>query len=148
MGRTQVHFATGPSIDEILPEGRHGPAVKMDDRAKQPVISGMRSDAQILIYIDLKKALAAGCPFYRSENGVILSEGIELTGKENEDKTNETKQKVIPLEFFDVVVERKAGLGILWEKGQVVQELPAELAGKKNPKARVDSRKSGRGGKR
>ncbi|KAL1971097.1 hypothetical protein VTN77DRAFT_48 [Rasamsonia byssochlamydoides] len=150
MGRTQVHFATGPSLDEVLPNGRQGPTAKLDpDLTKQSVISGMRSDAQILIYIDLKKALAAGCPFYRSENGVILSEGIDVVGKENEDKSDETKQKVVPLEFFDVVVERKVGLGILWENGRVVQELPAELASKKNPKGvRVESSRRGRGGKR
>lgn len=139
MGRTQVHFATGPSLDEVLPNGRQG---RPTQQQKQTVISGMRSDAQILIYIDLKKALAAGCPFYRSENGVILSEGIDVTrgaGGDDEESA-ETKEKVVPLEFFDVVVERKVGLGILWENGRVVQELPAELAGKKNPKMRGEAK--------
>lgn len=140
MGRTQVHFATGPSLAEVLPEGRQG-APTTTTTQKQSVISGMRSDAQILIYIDLKKALAAGCPFYRSENGVILSEGIDVAAKEGgDDESAETKEKVVPLEFFDVVVERKVGLGILWENGRVVQELPAEFAGKRNPKMRAEAR--------
>lgn len=134
MRRTQVHFATGPTINDILPDGRSGAPAKMPDRSssKQTVISGMRSDAEILIYIDLKKALQAGCPFYRSENGVILSEGLAL----REDEGSETSPpKLVPIEFFDTVVERKAGLGVLWENGEVVQELPADLAGKKNPKS-------------
>lgn len=134
MGRTQVHFATGPTLNDVLPDGRSGAPAEMPDRSssKQTVISGMRSDAEILIYIDLKKALRAGCPFYQSENGVVLSEGMAP----REDEGSETaRPKMVPIEFFDIVVERKAGLGVLWENGAVVQELPAHLAGKKNPKA-------------
>ncbi|VDC03338.1 unnamed protein product [Peniophora sp. CBMAI 1063] len=41
------------------------------------VISGMRNSAQVLIYIDLERALADGLKFYLSDNGVILSEGNE-----------------------------------------------------------------------
>jgi 2'-phosphotransferase len=62
-----------------MPDGRDG-KVKLLDNGRDlqnGVISGMRRDAQVLIYIDLKRALAAGCPFWRSENGVILSEGMD-----------------------------------------------------------------------
>jgi len=41
------------------------------------VISGMRKSAQVLIYIDVQKALVAGISFYLSENGVVLTEGDE-----------------------------------------------------------------------
>lgn len=37
----------------------------------------MRNSAQVLIYIDVQKALDAGIPFFLSENGVVLSEGDE-----------------------------------------------------------------------
>lgn len=37
----------------------------------------MRKSSQILIYIDVQKALDAGLKFYLSENGVVLSEGDE-----------------------------------------------------------------------
>ena len=37
----------------------------------------MRNSAQVLIYIDLERALADGLKFYLSDNGVILSEGNE-----------------------------------------------------------------------
>ncbi|THH15743.1 hypothetical protein EW146_g4778 [Bondarzewia mesenterica] len=39
------------------------------------VISGMRTSAQVLIYIDVQKALDAGIPFSLSDNGVVLTEG-------------------------------------------------------------------------
>jgi 2'-phosphotransferase len=40
------------------------------------VISGMRDTAEVLIYIDLQKALADQIPFFLSENNVVLSPGI------------------------------------------------------------------------
>ncbi|QKX56566.1 uncharacterized protein TRUGW13939_03671 [Talaromyces rugulosus] len=138
MNRAQVHFAIGPTIDEIFPNGRDAPPAKLPaTKQNQNVISGMRSDAEILIYVNLRKALQAGCPFYRSENGVILSEGM-VSGD-----TDQTAGKSVPVEFFDLVVERKAGLGVLWEDGNIVQELPENLAAKKNPK----SFRGGRGGR-
>lgn len=43
----------------------------------QNVISGMRQSSQILIYIDVQKALDSGLKFFLSTNGVVLSEGDE-----------------------------------------------------------------------
>ena len=37
----------------------------------------MRTSSQILIYIDIEKALASGLKFWFSDNGVILTEGDE-----------------------------------------------------------------------
>lgn len=56
MKRNHIHFAIG------LP----------DDGVK----SGMRNSSQVLIYIDLKKALEDGLKFFKSTNNVILSSGI------------------------------------------------------------------------
>lgn len=139
MGRNHIHFATGPSLEETLPHGRQGnPAPPAKQRSQSTVISGMRWDTTILIYIDIKKALTAGCPFWRSENGVILSEGLDTgeqaEGVHDDRKDENTRKKIVPLEFFDVVVERGKGLGILWENGKEVQELPPGLASQKNPK--------------
>ncbi|TFK52040.1 hypothetical protein OE88DRAFT_1718715, partial [Heliocybe sulcata] len=39
------------------------------------VISGMRALSQVLIYIDIQKALDAGIPFFLSDNGVVLTPG-------------------------------------------------------------------------
>lgn len=56
MQRKHIHFAKGT----------------FKDRA---VISGLRYNAEVHIYIDLKKALDDGIKFYESENGVILTPG-------------------------------------------------------------------------
>ncbi|KAF6775548.1 hypothetical protein AHF37_05288 [Paragonimus kellicotti] len=56
MARTHIHFAPGET-------GEAG------------VISGMRASAEVLIYIDLAKAMQDGINFYLSENQVILSKG-------------------------------------------------------------------------
>lgn len=128
MARNQVHFATGPALDTVLSAQTEGQTQQNEPQ----VISGMRRDAQILIYINIEKALAAGCPFWRSENDVILSEGI--TSGNGDDK-------LVPLEFVDVVVERKRGMGKIWENGQVLQELPADLT-QRNPKGNRGNRKS------
>ena len=55
-------------------------------KGSKNIISGMRKRSNVMIYIDLDKAIAAGIKFYISTNQVILSEGNE--------------QGMIPLEFF------------------------------------------------
>lgn len=133
MGRNHVHFATGPSLESVLATPENDGAQTKAGKDGGQVISGMRKDAQVLIYIDLKKALAAGCPFWRSENGVILSEGVAVPGEGKD--ANGSLQKVVSVDFFDVVVERKVGLGKIWDKGEVVQELSGSLLKRGNPKA-------------
>ena len=44
--------------------------------SEKGVISGMRNDCDLYIWIDLKKAIAAGMRFFISSNNVILTEGI------------------------------------------------------------------------
>ncbi|KAK2812544.1 hypothetical protein FQN50_001188 [Emmonsiellopsis sp. PD_5] len=126
MSRNQIHFATGPKLDEVLPEGKEGPVAVAPEGKQGGVISGMRGDAQILIYVDLKRAMEAGVPFWRSENGVILSEGV--------DDGRGGGEKVVGVEFFDVVVERKRGLGVLWDGGELVRETPGWMLAAKSPK--------------
>ncbi|KAJ2414225.1 hypothetical protein H4218_005110 [Coemansia sp. IMI 209128] len=76
MSRTHIHFARGLPSDA-------------------GIISGMRNTADAYIYIDVKKAVAAGIEFYVSENGVILSKGLNDSG-------------VIPAEYFERI-EYKEG---------------------------------------
>ncbi|KAL4937665.1 hypothetical protein BDV06DRAFT_232406 [Aspergillus oleicola] len=138
MGRNHAHFATGPAVQDVLgsisAETENGKGKEKEGSgpgSAGKVISGMRGDTQVLIYIDIKRALAGGVPFWRSENGVILSEGVSLdTG------AGPNGGGVIPVEYFDVVVERKRGLGKIWEKGEVLKELPEELTRRGNPKGR------------
>ncbi|KAI8085026.1 phosphotransferase KptA/Tpt1 [Halteromyces radiatus] len=58
MNRNHIHCAIG------LPEDNG-------------VISGIRSSSQVLIYIDMQKALQDGILFYRSANDVILTDGLD-----------------------------------------------------------------------
>ena len=55
--RTHVHFASRPPGDKKM-------------------ISGMRHNAEIAIWIDMKKAIHDELPFFISSNEVILSQGI------------------------------------------------------------------------
>ncbi len=53
--------------------------------------SGARLNCDVLIFLDLAGAMQAGCKFYRSANGVILSTGID---------------GCIPPEFFQRVTDQ------------------------------------------
>ena len=142
MSRVHVHFATGPKLETVLQNhgvASDGPGEVHPAEAKKTdvVISGMRGDAQILIYINIRRALAGGVPFWRSENGVLLTEGIGQT-------------KMLGEEFWDVAVETKAGLGVLWKRDVgVVKELTNEMKSGGLPRGKdrdEGGRKGGRGG--
>ncbi|KPI86423.1 putative phosphotransferase [Leptomonas seymouri] len=77
MTRQHIHFAKG-----LMHDGS--------------VISGMRTNAQILIYLDVPSVLADGIPLYESTNGVILTPGVGSTLQ-------------LPLKYVAKVVERKSG---------------------------------------
>ncbi|KAJ3565219.1 hypothetical protein NP233_g7769 [Leucocoprinus birnbaumii] len=57
MGRNHIHLAQGVGGDNV--------------------ISGMRKSSQILIFIDVQKAIDTGIKFELSDNGVVLTEGNE-----------------------------------------------------------------------
>jgi 2'-phosphotransferase len=103
MNRNHIHFAPG------LPAGFKSVIDVGSEDVKAPVISGMRSDSTILIFVDVKKAMEAGIKFWKSDNGVILTEGNEYG--------------LLPLEFFRRVEDR-TGEGVLVEDGRVVKEAP------------------------
>ena len=81
MARQHVHFATGHPGDD-------------------GVVSGMRSGAQVLIYLDLARAVSAAIPFFVSANGVLLSPGLGDTG-------------AIPPAFFADAVNTCTGKALL-----------------------------------
>lgn len=78
MGRNHVHFAEGPSLAE-LGLNEKGEKIGETGAGRKEVISGMRKDAQLLIYVDVRQALEEEkkMEWWRSENGVILTEGVE-----------------------------------------------------------------------
>ena len=122
MGRNHIHFSTG------LPEDRQG------------VISGMRNDAEILIYIDIEKSLRdGGVSWWVSENGVVLTEGDE--------------DGLLPSKYWKKVVGRKQNVGVLWEDGVQLADLPMNLKNRKapmgkGPRKERDGEKSGVGNAR
>ncbi|KAL9114324.1 MAG: hypothetical protein Q9227_001746 [Pyrenula ochraceoflavens] len=157
MSRTHIHFATGPSLDEVLTpptttnetsgDGKGiGKAAIKTAVLGGTVISGMRHDAQVLIYIDLHRAMSSGVPFWRSENGVILSEGIPSPSPPSPGGKERKEESMVSTEFFDKVVEIHEGLGVLWEGGAVVKEMPERLAEKGLPRGKGRGRGGGDAG--
>lgn len=134
MGRNHIHFAPGlPAgfdkdnksteattstattmmIDDDTDdgEGKEGKEGKEKEKEKEkeiPVISGIRASSKILIYLDLAKAMQAGIKFWRSDNGVILSEGDE--------------NGLISMHFFQRVEDRtkEGGGAILIRDGKLL----------------------------
>lgn len=107
-------------------------AESAEKQIQPPVISGMRNTSRVLIYVDLRKALAAGVPFWRSANGVVLTEG------------DGEKGGVLGLEFFERVEDRKAGR-VLVRDGVVVDDGGVE--GMKGDTAAGGGGRGGRGGR-
>lgn len=141
MGRTHVHFGTG------LPDGDNGaPVHKAEDEEKateeanvpqqqqQPrVISGMRSDAEVLVFVDVEASLRNGdMTWWLSSNGVVLTGG-DADG-------------VVPLKYFREVRGRRQGVGLLWKDGQHVAELPDGLHIRVPQGKDRQQRQRGRGG--
>lgn len=107
MGRNHVHCSTG------LPPtaGRGGD----DSGGASEVVSGMRRDAELLVYVDVERSMReAGLKWWKSDNGVVLTEGDE--------------NGLVPARFFREVVGRKQEVvGVLWKYGEKVADLPDEL---------------------
>ncbi|KAL2166713.1 hypothetical protein VTG60DRAFT_2276 [Thermothelomyces hinnuleus] len=114
MGRNHVHFSTG------LPEDTDA-----------GVISGMRRDAELLVYVDVAASLrdgGGGIRWWMSDNGVVLTEG-DADG-------------LVPLRYFKEVVGRRQGVGLLWKDGEKVADLPEGL----KARAPQGKRRGGGGG--
>ncbi|KAI0182958.1 KptA family-domain-containing protein [Xylaria flabelliformis] len=129
MGRTHVHFGTGIPGDD---GGGTGQVHNVEDEEegavqnKPKVISGMRADAEVLIFVDVERALrdseassgsqtadeeAGGeIKWWMSENNVVLTEG--------------NAEGLVPLKYFKEVRGRRQGVGLLWKDGEKVADLP------------------------
>lgn len=59
-----------------LPSTVQAPIAAKETLSSQPIISGMRATATVLIWVDLKRSLESGAlKWWRSANGVVLTEG-------------------------------------------------------------------------
>ncbi|KAK6344538.1 hypothetical protein TWF696_008172 [Orbilia brochopaga] len=114
MGRNHIHCAAGLPKASIHPEtGEEIPAV----------LSGMRFNAEVLFYIDVEKALRDGIKFWRSDNDVILTNGLEENGG------------VLSMDYVIRVedVGQRAGGGDLWTREEgVIKEWPATKKARKD----------------
>jgi 2'-phosphotransferase len=154
MGRTHVHFGTGlpedgtPSVADgpsalSLPGGAapqvHDVADEEPAAGRPKVISGMRSDAEVLVFVDVAQSLCAGdMKWWLSANGVVLTEG-DADG-------------VVPLRYFREVRGRRQRVGLLWKDGAKVADLPDDVVarvpqGKEATVGRGANRGGGRGGR-
>jgi 2'-phosphotransferase len=79
MGRNHIHFATGLPTPRKRGEGSTKDTALDVSTSRQSVTSGIRRSCQIYIYIDAKKCVRDGIVFYRSDNGVLLTNGINGT---------------------------------------------------------------------
>lgn len=102
-----VHGTYYSSWDAIVASGglhrmsRHHIHLAEGMPGEAGVISGMRRSAQVFVWVDVCRAIAAGVPFYRSENGVILTPGRDGDG-------------LLPIDAFASVVDQR---GRLWRDG-------------------------------
>lgn len=84
MDRNHIHFAPGGMCTCLAESYLYLRAAKLKG---DKVISGMRGSAEILIYIDLARAMHDGIEFFISNNEVILTPGLGKRG-------------IIPKEYF------------------------------------------------
>lgn len=139
MTRTHVHFGTGLPEDggPGAPQQAHDAADEEGGQAQQrrpKVVSGMRSDAEVLVFVDVAQSLRdGGMTWWRSSNDVILTEG-DADG-------------VVPLKYFKEVRGRRQGVGLLWKDGEKVADLPDNVVARvpQGKQGLVGGRGGGRG---
>ncbi|RYP63410.1 hypothetical protein DL770_009389 [Monosporascus sp. CRB-9-2] len=142
MGRTHVHFGTGLPDGDSSSDGAKQEQQQVHDEADEEnaaaaapgalgnkVISGMRGDAELLVFVDVERSLRDGAmTWWLSANGVVLTEG-DADG-------------VVPLKYFKEVRGRRQGVGVLWRDGEKIADLPDGVV------KRVPHGKAGGGGGR
>lgn len=118
MERQHIHFATGipepprrsksrtPESDPKIPPAEPEESISKVNSTEvaQKVISGMRRNAVVMIWVDVKRSMQeGGLKWWKSDNGVVLTEGDEK-GR-------------LGLEWV-VRVERRETGEVFWEPGE------------------------------
>ncbi|CAK9019969.1 unnamed protein product [Durusdinium trenchii] len=93
----------------LKPMGRNHIHFVPHEVGSRTVISGMRQDCTVAIYLDVPKALDMGIKLFRSANDVVLTRGDEAGH--------------VPTELFTRVVEIKTGR-LLWCRSGTMWRLP------------------------
>ena len=115
MSRQHVHFAKGipgtlqssstplqiSSNDDVV-VGEKGAEPTSTSKVEATVISGMRANATIMVWVDVKRSIdEGGLKWWVSENGVVLTEGDE--------------KGVVSMKWFDRVEVRGTD-EVLWRR--------------------------------
>ncbi|KAK6216147.1 hypothetical protein LQW54_003720 [Pestalotiopsis sp. IQ-011] len=142
MDRTHVHFGTGLPDDGKNDSQVHDASDEIQEKptkkAGSPkVISGMRNDAEILVFVDVAKCLEeTDMKWWMSSNGVVLTEG-------NEDG-------IVPMRYVKEARGRKQDVGELWKDGEKVADLLSSVVARipigKGPAGRGAAKARRRGG--
>ncbi|KAK9779586.1 putative KptA family-domain-containing protein [Seiridium cardinale] len=146
MGRTHVHFGTGLPEDgkdggngtngQVHDAGDEATAEDGKENGKPKVISGMRSDAEVLVFIDVAQSLEdSDMKWWLSSNGVVLTEGNE--------------EGLVPMKYVKEARGRRQGVGLLWKDGEKVADLlPSVVARVPMGKRGGNGGRGSRGGRR
>ena len=97
-----VHGSYLESLERILSNGlnrmsRHHVHLAKGLLGEAGVISGMRRNAELFIWVNVRDAIRDGLRFFESANGVILGDGRDGDG-------------IIPAKYFSVIIELRGGL--------------------------------------
>ena len=84
MNRQHIHLTASDKVDGV------------------DVISGFRASCEVLIYIDIMKAIKDGFKFFVSPNNVVLCAG--------------DREGTLPVDYFLKVLDRKSGQDLLKSK--------------------------------
>ncbi|KAJ7109756.1 KptA family-domain-containing protein [Mycena crocata] len=97
-----VHGTTKKAWESISTQGlskmKRNHIHLAQDVSGENVISGMRGSSQILIFVDVQRAIDAGLKFFLSNNGVVLTEGDDqgILGKDFFMRVETSKRTAIP----------------------------------------------------
>ena len=100
--KVAVHGSYVKHVDAILEQGlsrmgRHHVHLAKGLLGEEGVVSGMRRNAEVFIWVNVHEAIKGGLTFYESTNGVILCGGQNGDG-------------IIPPAYFSVVIELHGGM--------------------------------------
>jgi len=115
MQRNHIHFATRepPKLKAIGEEKQVFKTTHLLD-GKDRLLSGVRQGASTMIWVDVRKSLEGGVKWWRSENNVLLTEGLEKVVSHGDERM-EKREKILGFEWFRWVEKRGDAKEILWK---------------------------------
>jgi 2'-phosphotransferase len=125
MKRNHIHLAQGVAGDSVI-SGIF--PIHPPKDLSYTLVTGMRRSSQILIYVDVQKALDAGISFELSSNGVVLTAGDSRGFLSPQFFKRVEDSKRVPLQGWEDApdVMKQAEESGIPEKTTLVIETPVE----------------------